>query len=540
VPRRPQSLAHLLRPQRRREALDWFCRVARSELGDDEFYAEYVPRVLDAFFRDPDPDAREAELPEYVPYLGGSRYSLERLTASLGGVTLETTREDLLLSLVRGNATYLGGHLREVAELVPIGRRVGSPAAGEDPRHARSRRRWTGEYEYVFQDQSSLLGAAISARSVSRDGCPVPDRSRRVTQEAISMSAIGTGSTTSTDAKAAPPSWPSGESRARGRRRWPSCSRRRSTTRRPSCPACRAAGGVPCGRIVSTGVFQDDGWITSERRRGQPDVDRRPAGRGRRRGRGDGDGFAAGKEAASAALKQLGGAAGALLTIAFMGPEEEILRGIAEVAPGVPVVGGTSSDHSPDGKFQQFANGHAFKNHFAVAALGGPIGYAFTNGYRPTGKKVTVRLRGRRSSSAAGGPWMSIEWVAARIRDRRRRSLVSFSAIPAALPQGWDHFTGPPGQQQRGRVDGFRGGDEPRHGAELGEASVNGLIAEAQRSALGTAGSYRSPIAAVAPSPSATGSGDPAEVEHAVGRARIGYPRSGSRCAGGRIPPMPT
>ena len=79
------------------EALDWFRRIACSELGDDEFYAEYVPRVLDEFFRGPDPDAREAELPEYVPYLGGSRYSLERLTAGLNGLTLETTREDLLL-----------------------------------------------------------------------------------------------------------------------------------------------------------------------------------------------------------------------------------------------------------------------------------------------------------------------------------------------------------------------------------------------------------------------------------------------------------
>lgn len=64
-----------------------------------------VPRVLDPFFRSPDPDALEAELPEYVPYLGGSRYSFERLKAGLDDLTLETTREDLLLSLVRGNAT---------------------------------------------------------------------------------------------------------------------------------------------------------------------------------------------------------------------------------------------------------------------------------------------------------------------------------------------------------------------------------------------------------------------------------------------------
>ena len=170
------------------EALDWFRRIACSELGDDEFYGEYVPRVLDEFFQDPDLDSREAELPEYVPYLGGSRYSLERLTAGLGGLTLETTREDLLLSLVRGNATYLGGHLREVAELVPIGRRVGISGGGARIRGMlEARRRWTGDFEYVFQDQSSLLGAAILGQISQSGRLPgsgqVPSR---VTQEAIS------------------------------------------------------------------------------------------------------------------------------------------------------------------------------------------------------------------------------------------------------------------------------------------------------------------------------------------------------------------
>jgi xylulokinase len=170
------------------EALDWFRRIACSELGDDEFYAEYVPGVLNAFFRGPDPDAREAELPEYMPYLGGSRYSVESLTAAFSRLTLETTREDLLLSLIRGNAMYLGEHLRDVAELVRIGHRVGISGGGARIRGMLdARRRWTGEYEYVFQDQSSLLGAAILGQ-ISQSGRlsgfgQVPPG---VTQEAIS------------------------------------------------------------------------------------------------------------------------------------------------------------------------------------------------------------------------------------------------------------------------------------------------------------------------------------------------------------------
>jgi xylulokinase len=170
------------------EALDWFRRTACSELGDDEFYDEYIPRVIDAFFRSPDPDALEALLPVYVPYLGGSRYTLEPLRASFDGLTLQTTRDDLLLSVVRGNATYLGDHLRQVAELVPIGRTVGISGGGATIRGMlEARRRWTGEYDYRLQHQSSLLGAAILGQFSQSGRLPGPRQiDPAVSQEATS------------------------------------------------------------------------------------------------------------------------------------------------------------------------------------------------------------------------------------------------------------------------------------------------------------------------------------------------------------------
>ena len=144
------------------EGIDWFHRVLCRELDAEQFYGEYVPRVLEAFFADPDADAREAGLPEYAPFLGGSRYSVERVTGSFGALTLETTRDDLLVSLVRGNMQYLGGHLRQVAGLVGLGRKVGISGGGAAIRGMlEARRRWTGPFEYIFQDQSSLRGAAM-------------------------------------------------------------------------------------------------------------------------------------------------------------------------------------------------------------------------------------------------------------------------------------------------------------------------------------------------------------------------------------------
>jgi len=143
-------------------ALDWFNATFCRELSAAQFYDEYVPGVLEAFLADPGADKREAELPTYEPYLGGSRYSLELLTAGFAGLTLETTRDDLLLSLIRGNAAYLGAHLGRVGKLVSIGRKVGISGGGARVRGMlEARRRWTGAFEYVYQDQSSMLGAAI-------------------------------------------------------------------------------------------------------------------------------------------------------------------------------------------------------------------------------------------------------------------------------------------------------------------------------------------------------------------------------------------
>jgi xylulokinase len=147
------------------EGLAWFRRVACSEMTEDEFYGSYVPAVIARFLSDPDLPAREAGLPGYVPFLGGSRYSLERLTGSFGGLTLETTRDGLLLALLRGGFNYLGTHLREVARHVVLNQTIGiSGGAAGIPGMLELRRRWTGNFNYVFQDQSSLRGAAMLGR----------------------------------------------------------------------------------------------------------------------------------------------------------------------------------------------------------------------------------------------------------------------------------------------------------------------------------------------------------------------------------------
>jgi sugar (pentulose or hexulose) kinase len=152
------------------EALDWFRETMCRELGVDEFYGSYVPGVIRAFLAADDDERREADLPTFAPYLSGSRYSLEPLTATFGNVTLQTRREDLLMGLIRGNLRYLGEHLDYVRTLVPVNGSVGiSGGAARIEGMLEARRRWTGDFDYFYQEQSSLLGAAMLGR-IFQDG----------------------------------------------------------------------------------------------------------------------------------------------------------------------------------------------------------------------------------------------------------------------------------------------------------------------------------------------------------------------------------
>ncbi len=143
-------------------ALQWFHEVFCREMTEPEFYEQYVPSVLERFLTSVDIERWDTELPEYVPYLQGSRYSTEPLAATFSGVHLETSRDDFLLGLVKGISVYHKQHIEEVSRLVTLGRRVMTSGGVSKIRHfLEAKKRWTGDYEFLFQDQSSLLGAAM-------------------------------------------------------------------------------------------------------------------------------------------------------------------------------------------------------------------------------------------------------------------------------------------------------------------------------------------------------------------------------------------
>jgi sugar (pentulose or hexulose) kinase len=135
-------------------ALEWFKNLFCSELNEDEFYSRFLPDAVDQW-RD-----RESEV-VYIPYLMGSRYSLEPLKAEFKGLTAETSRGELLAALIRGLCHYQREHLNTISRRVKLKGRIHITGGALNPAIVRAKKKWMYAGEYIHEEESSMKGAAL-------------------------------------------------------------------------------------------------------------------------------------------------------------------------------------------------------------------------------------------------------------------------------------------------------------------------------------------------------------------------------------------
>ena len=138
-------------------AYEWFRKLFCSELSPDAYYGDFMPKAIDKWLD------RESGV-TYVPYLMGSRYSLEPLRAEFLGMTQETSREELLAALVRGLCLYQREHLKEIALEIPLKEEIRVTGGALNPSLIRAKAKWMHTCRYVFEEQSSMKGAALLGR----------------------------------------------------------------------------------------------------------------------------------------------------------------------------------------------------------------------------------------------------------------------------------------------------------------------------------------------------------------------------------------
>ena len=97
----------------------------------------------------------------YVPFLMGSRYSQEPLRAEFRGLTHETSREEMLASLVRGLCEYQREHLRDVGIEIALGDTVHVTGGAVSDAYVRAKKAWMRDCDYFPAEESSMKGAAM-------------------------------------------------------------------------------------------------------------------------------------------------------------------------------------------------------------------------------------------------------------------------------------------------------------------------------------------------------------------------------------------
>jgi xylulokinase len=136
------------------KALDWFKDLFCSELSAEQFYNGFLPSAIETWLE------RESGV-TYVPYLMGSRYSLEPLKAQLLGLTQQTTRQEILAAIIRGLCEYQKAHLDDIGKNVSLKNIIHVTGGATNPALIRAKSKWMRDCEYVYNEQSSMKGAAL-------------------------------------------------------------------------------------------------------------------------------------------------------------------------------------------------------------------------------------------------------------------------------------------------------------------------------------------------------------------------------------------
>jgi xylulokinase len=130
-------------------AITW----ARAQFFRDLTDAQYY-KLLAKLARD-----RDAEPVVFEPYLAGERTSIEQKSASFSNLTLATTREDVLRSIVDALAVASGARLQLLKSRgVKIRPTVFTSGGTARALHQILYRDWPGQWNFKSEEEASLRG----------------------------------------------------------------------------------------------------------------------------------------------------------------------------------------------------------------------------------------------------------------------------------------------------------------------------------------------------------------------------------------------
>lgn len=131
-------------------ALDWFWKEFCRELDRDTFYTSYLPRLLDSFTGN--------TVSDFEPYLTGDRQSLDKKTASWKNLSLSSTRDDMLLSMLKNMQGVLYTALRQASLIQKLNPVIKISGGMVTPSYLKLKGREIPGYTFKIVDDCPILG----------------------------------------------------------------------------------------------------------------------------------------------------------------------------------------------------------------------------------------------------------------------------------------------------------------------------------------------------------------------------------------------
>ncbi len=132
--------------------LEWFRKQFCREMGKDEFYQTYLPRVL---------QRGEDNAVRFRAYLVGDRTSFTKKKGSLSGLTLATTREECLLAIVKGSMVPMKRALDKCRRFMELSDTVILTGGGMSQTMTKYKELMFPDFRFKEIGDCSLRGAAI-------------------------------------------------------------------------------------------------------------------------------------------------------------------------------------------------------------------------------------------------------------------------------------------------------------------------------------------------------------------------------------------
>jgi sugar (pentulose or hexulose) kinase len=137
--------------------IQWFYEQFCRELTLEEFY-RYEKEEIIKFFEDGQSDV------SFTPYLSGDRQSLEKKTASWNGLTLASTRGQMLVSCLLAIQEVIYGTIEKAAKVQKLDNVIKISGGMITPTYLNFKKRMYPEYTLKLVDDCPILGNVALAR----------------------------------------------------------------------------------------------------------------------------------------------------------------------------------------------------------------------------------------------------------------------------------------------------------------------------------------------------------------------------------------